>query len=378
MRGAFRAAWAEVVAVSPRAGRLDLEVRFPDGQAAAAVAYPRLTGAVAAGDRVLLNVTAGDLGLGSGGRHFVLWVDGRPPEAEPGPGHIVKWRYTPWQRAFLHVEEEGAPGHPLLREANDLAGSVVAALSLHSQLLPFALGFTREAGRLGRPLALAYVHTDGGSLPVAWSDTVAKLKAEGLIARVLSVGHAFGGDDECVALPSALLAARLVHGADAVAVGMGPGIVGTGTRLGHTGTEQAWSLQVAAALGGRPLAALRLSGADRRERHFGLSHHALAALSDLAPPSSLVAWPAGRSVAGEPLRRAEAAWRSSPAARRHLSVLVDLDGDWAWLAARAEGWRTMGRGVRDDPLAFAAGAAAGVLGARLAAGGPGLSTTDAS
>lgn len=358
--------------VSAEAGRLDLEVRLPGGEPARAVAYPRLTGAVRPGDRVLLNVTAAELGLGSGGSHFVMWVEGRPPEAEPGPGHIVKWRYTPWQRAFLHVEEEGAPGHEALRDARDLAGAVVASLALHSQLLPFALGFAREAERLGRRLALAYVHTDGASLPVAWSDTVAQLREARLLDRVLSVGHAFGGDDECVALPSAVLAARLVHRADAVVVGMGPGIVGTGTRLGHTGTEQAWALQVAGALGGRPLAVARLSSADPRERHRGLSHHALAALAELAPPASLVPWPAGRCVEGEPLRLAEARWLGSSAQRRHARLLVPLDSDWTWLRAKARGWRTMGRGVDDDRLAFAAGAAAGIAAARLAALGPGL------
>src|SRR5690606_19372647 len=42
----------------------------PAGGPVPAVCFPQLTGPVAAGHRVLLNTTAVDLGLGSGGFHF--------------------------------------------------------------------------------------------------------------------------------------------------------------------------------------------------------------------------------------------------------------------------------------------------------------------
>lgn len=334
-----------------------------DGDLASAVAYPRLTGEVDRGDRVLLNTTAVALGLGTGGVHFVMAVDGRMPPDEPGPGHIMKWRYTPWQRAALHAEEEGGPGHARLTDAGDLDGTPVVALGLHSHLAPvaWAVGTARPGTRI------VYVHTDAGSLPVAFSDTVERLRSGGELSAVVSCGQAFGGDYEAVSLPSALLAARWVAAAEVVVCGMGPGVAGTGTRMGHSATEQAWIAQATAALGGRPLLVARLSAGDARARHYGLSHHTESVLGDLTLTPVLVPWPRAASLPRPPLAAALAAWRRSRASARHLRVDVDLDSYWEDLRRTASRWSTMGRGVEPDPLPFAASAAAGVLAAFLMA-----------
>src|SRR3954468_7138834 len=76
----------------------------------ACIAYPRLTGAVAVGDDVLVNVQARELGLGSGG-FDVLHANLPPrlePEADPG-AHGRTLPYTSLQHAVWHGEEE-APG----------------------------------------------------------------------------------------------------------------------------------------------------------------------------------------------------------------------------------------------------------------------------
>ena len=52
-----------------------------------------------------------------------------------------------------------------------------------------------------------------------------------------------------------------------------PGIVGTASRLGHGGLATVTAANAAIALGGRPVIAARVSEADPRERHRGLSHH---------------------------------------------------------------------------------------------------------
>ncbi len=78
---------------------------------------------------------------------------------------------------------------------------------------------------------------------------------------------------EAVTVASGLTLAAGVADADVIAVGMGPGVVGTGTPLGHTGLEAAGLLDTAAALGGRPVLCVRASSGDRRIRHQGLSHH---------------------------------------------------------------------------------------------------------
>ncbi len=46
----------------------------------------QLIGTVAVGDRVVVNTTAVDLGLGTGGWHFVHWNLERASWSEPGRG----------------------------------------------------------------------------------------------------------------------------------------------------------------------------------------------------------------------------------------------------------------------------------------------------
>ena len=115
--------------------------------------------------------------------------------------------------------------------------------------------------------------TDGAGLPLALSDLVAELRDRELVDATVTYGHAFGGDYEAVSIFSALAVARHVAGADVAVVAMGPGIVGTNTRLGFSGMEVGPILDAAVALGGLPIACLRVSFADPRARHHGLSHH---------------------------------------------------------------------------------------------------------
>src|SRR5918911_723157 len=72
------------------------------------VVYPELTGPVALGDDVLVNVQARELGLGSGG-FDVLHANltrGLGLAAADG-AHVMKLPYTPLQFAARHAEEDG-------------------------------------------------------------------------------------------------------------------------------------------------------------------------------------------------------------------------------------------------------------------------------
>ena len=69
---------------------------------------------------------------------------------------------------------------------------------------------------------------------------------------------------------------------------MGPGIVGTATRLGFSGIEVGPILDAAVGLQGTPIACLRTSFADPRERHRGISHHSATALTIATRSSVLV------------------------------------------------------------------------------------------
>ncbi|HEY3208209.1 MAG TPA: DUF3866 family protein, partial [Actinomycetota bacterium] len=84
----------EVLAERPGAVELMVDV---EGDPARAVSYPALVGPVRRGDRVLLNTTAVRLGLGTGGHHFVVAVEGSENLEASGPGRTMKLRYTPHQ-----------------------------------------------------------------------------------------------------------------------------------------------------------------------------------------------------------------------------------------------------------------------------------------
>lgn len=232
-----------------------------------AYALTDLIGPVSVGDRVVVNTTAVDLGLGTGGWDVVHWNLARDAWGEPGPGHVMKLRYTSLQSDTGSVEEQ-----PSYHPPRDLGGMPVVACTLHSQVACVAAVFKH----LRPDLRLAYVMTDSAALPLALSDLVADLRAGGLLDITVTAGQAFGGDLEAVSMPSALLVAA--GEADAVVVGPGPGVVGTGTRLGFSGVEVAAVLDATAALGGVPIIALRYSDADPRDRHRGISHHSRTAL----------------------------------------------------------------------------------------------------
>lgn len=297
-------------------------------------------GSVAVGDDVVFNTTAVDLGLGTGGWHVVHWNLSRRSWSAEGPGHIMKLRYTSLQADTGAAEETTDPGV-------DLAGAPVVACTLHSQVPIVAAAF------LGlRPDArISYVMTDGAALPLALSDLVVTMRGAGLVHETITAGHAFGGDLEAVSMPSAL--ALAVHGgADLVIVAMGPGVVGTDSALGTTAVEAAAVLDAAAALGGRPVACVRASGADPRDRHRGASHHVDTVLR-LTRSRVEVATVPGAEVD----------------APRHHVVTVHGGLDVVeLLAARDVHVTSMGRGPADDPLFFAAAGAAGTLAATAADG----------
>ena len=150
-----------------RPGAHELEVEV-EGERALAIAYPDLVGPVTAGDHVVLNTTAVALGLGTGGVHLVMAVEGREDGDEP-PGRVMKARYTPSQTAVRSVEESH---RDLLEASAGLNGTPVVVCPLHSMLGPVAAGAKRAVGT--RPVA--YVMTDGAALPGAFSHLVTELR----------------------------------------------------------------------------------------------------------------------------------------------------------------------------------------------------------
>jgi hypothetical protein len=336
-----------------RRGLQRVEVDFGEGPERAYV-LTQLTGTVDVGDRVVVNTTAVELGLGTGGWHVVHWNLARDEWREPGPGHILKARYTSLQADVGSTEEHEG----LLAEAADLGGMPVVAAGLHSQLPAVAAAF-KDAAPEAR---LVYVMTDGAGLPLALSDLVAALRERRLVDATVTSGQAFGGDYEAVSVHSALAIARHVAGADAVVVAMGPGVAGTGTRLGFSAIEVAPVLDAAAALGGRPIGCLRASFADPRPRHQGLSHHSATALglacrSRVTIPLPLVGGPEEETL------RSEVA--AAGLDTRHDVVGVKPPDILGLFADHGLTVTSMGRPAAADPVFFACAAAAGVVASEL-------------
>jgi hypothetical protein len=332
------------MAISLRRGRVSGVVERVDGlvrlevDGQACVAYPRLTGPVALGDDVLVNVAAVDLGLGTGGFH-VLHANltrGVALAGEP-EAHVMKLPYTPIQTAIRHAEEDTD------RVPGSLDGMPVVCCSLHSQVAPVCAAL---AG-----LRVVYVQVPGGALPVPLSDALRALKDRGLLAATVGAGACFGGDVDCVGVWSALAWAK-ANAFDVAVCAIGPGVVGTGTSLGHGGMAAAEAAAAAAGLDGAAIVALRMSDADPRERHRGVSHHSADVLRCVSASGARVAWPAGVEPAADDAAIAAAAERVDVAGWREGCAGLPL--------------AHMGRGPDDDPAFFAAAFAAGCVARRLA------------
>ncbi len=307
-----------------------------------------LVGSVAVGDRVVINTTAVELGLGTGGWHIVHWNLERDHVVTERGGHIMKMRYTSLQA------DTGAAEEHLGDLPATVDGLEVVVCTLHSQVGVVAAAIAAE-----RPgTKVAYVMTDGAALPLALSDLVADLVDRSLIQHTITAGHAFGGDLEAVTVPSALTIARHHLGVEVAIVGMGPGVVGTGTRLGTTAIEAASICDVVHHLGRAAILCPRLSDGDERGRHRGLSHHTATVLDLCA--DVLVPWPAEVPSDGHP---------------RHSIIATEVGDVAAMLAQTGLQITTMGREPAEDPLFFRAAAAAGIVAARRSARGDVVGST---
>ena len=320
--------------------------------AAGPTSSPQLIGTVAVGDEVVVNTTAVELGLGTGGWHVVHWNLAATAWHEPGPGHIMKLRYTSLQADAGAAEEHHADDWP----APDLDGRPVVVCGLHSQVACVAAVRQAAAARRSRRLRDDRRRRAAAGL----LRPRGRPAGRALLDVTITAGQAFGGDLEAVNVPSALaLAAVRGASADVVIVAPGPGVVGTGTALGASALEVAADRR----RGRRPRRDAdrrpALLGCRPRPRHRGVSRQTLTALG-LAP--------VGPSCPSRPAsgRRVRLAWPASDA--QHPSPRSTCL-TWAkLLAAAGLEVTTMGRSASDDPVFFAvAGAAGAAAGARLGA-----------
>lgn len=331
-----------------------------EGREEKCIAYLGLIEDIQPGDEVLLNTTAMALSLGSGGYHYIISkADPEGRQLAPG-GHIMKLRYTPMQLKVLAVEEEDSPWHETMLEADSLEGIPVLVATLHSMLAPLCVGLAARA-----KLRVAYVMTDGAALPLAFSQNVDWLKQNNLLNGTVTSGHAFGGDMEAVNIYSAMLAARKVLQADVIIVSMGPGIVGTGTKWGFTGVEQGDILNAVDSLGGIPVAVPRISFADARDRHHGISHHSLTVLTRICKVPVLVPLPFLAEAQSDYIMQQ---LRSTNLLEKHKICMEDGSSCLAAMQNCGLKMTTMGRSIEEDREFFLSLGAAAMAAARLAQG----------
>lgn len=308
-----------------------------------------LLGEMREGDEVVVNVAALDLGLGSGGFDVVhvnltRGLDGSGVE---GDAHVMKLNYTSLQHP---VDPAERPSNRLFLSGSEqrkgtgeaVAEAPVAILPLHGHLAPAVWAVTQSA--LG--LRVGYVQTGGGALPGSFSRDVAELRERNLLAGHITAAPAHGGEHEALSVVGALDAAADL-GWDAVLVGPGPGIIGSDTAYGHGGMAALDNAHAALSLGLPTTISPRLSSADPRDRHRGLSHHTKTVLDLLLAPVD-IAVPEGQPDIADDLRQSKHRLHYAPA---------DLDG----YASSGLPTKTMGRSLKEDPLFFSAPLAAGTF-----------------
>jgi Protein of unknown function (DUF3866) len=326
-----------------------------DGERRAAWADTGLLGEMREGDEVVVNVAALDLGLGSGGFDVVhvnlsCGLEG----GGAGGKHVMKLNYTSLQHPVEPVERPLVPGGDAGGEGTaERGGSTVPVLvlPLHGHLAPAAWA----AAQAAPGLRLGYVQTGGGALPGSLCRDVAELRERGLLCGHVTAAPAYGGEHEAVSVAGALDAAAARLGWEAIVAGPGPGIIGSETRLGHGGIAALDTAHAALALGMPTLLSPRLSSADPRDRHRGVSHHTLTVMRFLLGAVE-VPIPTAEPIATAQLAESVAQLAQAAGWRHRLR---EAPADLAGYTASNLPARTMGRTIADDPLFFAAALAAG-------------------
>lgn len=260
------------------------------GGAGRAILYRRLCRDASVGDWVIVNTTAVYLHLGTGGWDIVRTV---LPENEVNEtslkekpdGHIMKLRYLGDQHSVLALEAPESDEHGLFKNRLSLKNKHVLIGELHSMLI--IVWFLLSSKK-----PLVAVISDEASLPLPVSRNLEYLHHQPGFYSLTS-GQAFGGKGEVINVATGLQYAAEKFPDAAVMVTLGPGAAGTGTTYGYSGLAQAEWANLTGSFGGTPVWIPRLSDADKRKRHQGISHHTVTPLTELTYAKSVLPLPSG-------------------------------------------------------------------------------------
>lgn len=312
------------------------------------VGYRHFLKDLSRGQKVLVNTTAVDMNLGTGGFHYIVANLDKPQVSHKNQGHIMKLKYTPLQFAAPVVEELEEYQE---KETLYIDGIIIVTM-LHSQIAPLVIFLKKFLSKM----RVAVLQNDFCALPSSFSSLLKWLKKEGFIESVITFGNSFGGDKEAINIYSALVYAINVLSSEIVIVSPGPGMPGTSSRLGNGAIGTVEALNAAFAMGGEPVLTLRMSSKDPRKRHRGLSHHVETVLNLALSPSKLY-----MPIAEEFDKRISAVLKEE---RKKLDLFdrasvyeVDVSGFTEELRKYSDNLETMGRSIEEDLLFFAAASA---------------------
>jgi len=252
----------------------------------------------------------------------------------------MKLRYTPFQIKTLCAEEQSSLYHEEINKFKSLSGIPVVILPLHSLLAPLSITYRN----FYPDKRVVYIMSEGGSLALDFSILARDLISKGYIDKTITYGNAFGGDFETVNIFTALAVAYQVVRADLIIVGMGPGIVGTSTKYGFSGVENAFIEKAVKILNGKSIYVPRISFADQRKRHFGISHHSLTLLKDLISNPLELAFP-DHEYLREQINK-------NSLGSKHQIDYYSINEVKTILEHSSFPFNSMGRSLEDDPLFF--------------------------
>jgi hypothetical protein len=323
-----------------------------DQGAKRAILYKNLTPRVEIGDDVLVNVTATELKLGTGGWDIVrevLSVDDW--SIETVQGHIIKARYTPIQHSILAIESQESEYHHHFNDSFSLMGHPVWLAELHSMVPLFY--FVSQEIKAGSSCCVIF--DDQASLALAMSDQLRALQKEDEFHSI-TIGQSFGGEYEAITIASALQFAKDTLQADFILISVGPGVVGTGTRFGFSGMIMSHWSHTISALEGVPIWIPRLSFADGRKRHYGLSHHTLTPLCQFTFKKAVLPLPFVEEEKYQKLIEQLDDYRPFQTEHQILFAAEDTVTNLVIQALNHASIpiQTMGRKFEDDPLFFCA------------------------
>lgn len=329
--------------ISKKKNKEIVEIIRDNGNIEKAINYISFVPNLKINDEIIINTTAVDLNLGTGGYHFVIEKINNKniinkKKKNKNFGHIMKLRYTPLQLKTLSLSEEQGKFHKEMKNIIYLDDMKVIFIPLHSLLAPLLISYNYY----NRDKKTVFIMAEGGGLNLELSNEIYQLKEKNLLDSTITIANSFGGDYEAVNIFTALMASKLMK-ADLVVVGIGPGHVGTNTVLGFSGVEIAFYIQAVEILRGKSLLVPRISFTDKRIRHYLISHHTITLLKNLVINPIEVVFPNLKIIKNNIISLKKS---------RHKLFYYNINKIYHILKESKYDFKSMGKTFKEDPIFF--------------------------